>query len=49
MINAAGSLARIVERIPPPVEAVNGRGDWDDTEQALGTRLPDDYQQLVET
>ncbi|MER5969730.1 SMI1/KNR4 family protein [Streptomyces sp. NPDC002055] len=49
MINAAGSLARLAERIPPPVEAVDGHGDWDDTERAVGTRLPDDYKQLVET
>ncbi|GAU65020.1 hypothetical protein SSP35_01_03570 [Streptomyces sp. NBRC 110611] len=49
MINVHSPLARIIERVPPPAEAVNGHGDWADTERALGTRLPDDYKQLVKT
>ncbi|MGX1755760.1 SMI1/KNR4 family protein [Streptomyces lydicus] len=48
MIDAHSPLARIIGRVPPPAEAVNGRGDWADAEQALGTRLPDDYKELVE-
>ncbi|MFB6437355.1 SMI1/KNR4 family protein [Streptomyces sp. NPDC056411] len=49
MIDADSHLARVTARVPPPVEAVNGRGDWVDAERALGTRLPDDYKRLVET
>ncbi|MGW2628856.1 SMI1/KNR4 family protein [Streptomyces chattanoogensis] len=48
MIDACNPLARVIERVPPPAEAVNGHGDWADAERALGTRLPDDYKQLVE-
>ncbi|PBC83847.1 MULTISPECIES: SMI1/KNR4 family protein [unclassified Streptomyces] len=49
MIDEHSPLARIIERVPPPAEAVNGRGEWADAERALGTRLPDDYKRLVET
>ncbi|MFE1175697.1 SMI1/KNR4 family protein [Streptomyces sp. NPDC058773] len=48
MINSPGYPARIMERIPPPAEAVNGTGDWAAAERALGTALPDDFKQLVE-
>ncbi|MCL7495679.1 SMI1/KNR4 family protein [Streptomyces sp. MCA2] len=49
MVDAHSPLARVIERVPPPAEAVNGRGNWADKELALGTRLPDDYKRLVET
>ncbi|MFI6764759.1 SMI1/KNR4 family protein [Streptomyces sp. NPDC050355] len=32
----------------PPRRSMHG-GDWADAERALGTRLPDDYKQLVES
>ncbi|UYB38772.1 SMI1/KNR4 family protein [Streptomyces sp. Je 1-4] len=48
MIDSHGPLARIMERVPPPAEAVNGSGDWGDAERALGTPLPDDFKQVVE-
>ncbi|MBO8191781.1 SMI1/KNR4 family protein [Streptomyces oryzae] len=49
MTEAHTPLPRITERVPPPVEPVNGHGDWAVVEQELGTPLPDDYKQLVET
>lgn len=49
MIEAQGPLARIVERLSPPTTPVHGRGDWTLAERELGTRLPDDFKQLVQT
>ncbi|MFE1770829.1 SMI1/KNR4 family protein [Streptomyces sp. NPDC059008] len=49
MIDAHSPLARVIERVPPPAEAIHGHGDWAEAERTLGTRLPDDYKQLVET
>ncbi|MGW0786397.1 SMI1/KNR4 family protein [Streptomyces sp. NPDC002913] len=41
------SVARVIERVPPPVAAVDGQGDWAEAERALGTPLPEDFKQLV--
>jgi len=41
------SVTRVAELIPPP-EAVAPK-DWAQVEQALGTQLPEDYKQLVDT
>lgn len=49
MTGPRDALARIVERVRPPVVAVDGRGDWTEAERALGTGLPEDYKQLVAT
>ncbi|MFF4161615.1 SMI1/KNR4 family protein [Streptomyces sp. NPDC001741] len=43
------ALARIAERVRPPAVVVDGQGDWAEAERALGTRLPEDYKQLVAT
>ncbi|WP_414506829.1 SMI1/KNR4 family protein [Streptomyces sp. NEAU-L66] len=48
MIDSHGPLARIMKRVPPPAEVVNGSGDWGAAERALGTPLPDDFKQVVE-
>ncbi|MGA5563611.1 SMI1/KNR4 family protein [Streptomyces platensis] len=48
MIDSAEPLARIMERVPPPAEAVHGSGDWGAAERVLGTPLPDDFKQVVE-
>ncbi|MFE7540858.1 SMI1/KNR4 family protein [Streptomyces platensis] len=48
MIDSPDPLARIMERVPPPVEAVNGSGDWGAAERMLGTPLPDDFKRVVE-
>ncbi|MFD3611716.1 SMI1/KNR4 family protein [Streptomyces atroolivaceus] len=49
MTGPHGPLARTAGRVKPPAVAVDGRGDWAAAEEALGTRLPEDYKQLVET
>ncbi|MEU5655749.1 SMI1/KNR4 family protein [Streptomyces sp. NPDC047737] len=41
------ALARIAERVRPPAVVVDGQGDWAEAERVLGTRLPEDYKQLV--
>ncbi|MFH9619331.1 SMI1/KNR4 family protein [Streptomyces pratensis] len=41
------SVTRVTGRVPPPAAAVDGHGDWAAAERALGTRLPEDYKQLV--
>ncbi|MEU9503152.1 SMI1/KNR4 family protein [Streptomyces sp. NPDC048196] len=48
MIDTHGPLARIIERVPPPAETIDGHGDWASAEELLGTALPHDYKQLVE-
>ncbi|MFF9781812.1 hypothetical protein YWIDRAFT_02341 [Streptomyces sp. SceaMP-e96] len=47
MIDSHGPLARIMERVPPPAEAVNGSGDWGAAERALGTPLPEDFKRIT--
>lgn len=42
-------LSELVRRVPPPAEAVDGHGDWEAAEAALGVRLPMDFKALVET
>ncbi|MFE3515869.1 SMI1/KNR4 family protein [Streptomyces sp. NPDC059166] len=43
------ALARITGRVRPPAVPVDGSGDWGASEEAIGTRLPEDYKRLVET
>ncbi len=48
-LRAVTSLAALTRRIAPPAEAVDGRGDWEAVESALGTALPEDFKSLVES
>lgn len=49
MVEAHDPVVSIIERVRPPLQTVNGDGDWGDAERWAGTRLPDDYKQLVQT
>lgn len=40
---------RLVQLVPPPTAPVHAHGSWTAVETALGTRLPGDYKQVVET
>ncbi|MFJ1865258.1 SMI1/KNR4 family protein [Streptomyces sp. NPDC088097] len=40
---------RLVHLVTPPAVPVDAHGDWATVETVIGTRLPDDYKQLVET
>ncbi|MFF2780871.1 SMI1/KNR4 family protein [Streptomyces sp. NPDC058052] len=40
---------RLAELVAPPAAPVDAHGDWTAAETGIGTRLPGDYRQLVET
>lgn len=49
VISPRAPLSELVRRVPPPPEPVDGHGDWEAAEAALGVRLPADFKALVET
>ncbi|MDG4859864.1 hypothetical protein P8605_17180 [Streptomyces sp. T-3] len=49
MVDARIPLASMADPVPPPAEAVDGRGDWAVVEREPGIQLPYDYKQLVAT
>ncbi|WP_406003143.1 hypothetical protein [Streptomyces sp. NBC_00829] len=40
---------RLVQLVAPPSVPVDAHGEWAAVETVIGTRLPNDYKQLVET
>lgn len=43
------ALDQIVTLLPPPREPLYSSGDWEQVEQLLGVKLPDDYKIFIET
>ncbi|HEX6683895.1 MAG TPA: hypothetical protein VF062_13920 [Candidatus Limnocylindrales bacterium] len=41
------TIDELVSLVPPPAAPVDGDGDWQTVEEALGVRLPTDYKLLV--
>jgi hypothetical protein len=41
-------IGDLVALVPPPAEPVDANGEWDQIEASLGTRLPADFEALIE-